>query len=51
LRDRLVDEICAQVDGVLETVPREQRVPGVAHMCFSGLENEALLVLLDQADE
>jgi cysteine desulfurase len=50
LRDRLVDEICSQVDGVLETVPREQRVPGVAHMCFSGLENEALLFLLDQAD-
>ena len=50
LRDRLVDEICAQVDGVLETVPREHRVPGVAHICFSGLENEALLFLLDQAD-
>jgi cysteine desulfurase len=50
LRDRLVDEICAQVDGVLETVPREHRVPGVAHLCFSGLENEALLFLLDQAD-
>ena len=50
LRDRMVDEICAQVDGVLETVPREHRVPGVAHLCFSGLENEALLFLLDQAD-
>jgi cysteine desulfurase len=34
----------------LETVPREHRVPGVAHLCFSGLENEALLFLLDQAD-
>ena len=50
LRDRLVDEIRAQVDGVLETVPRKHRVPGVAHLCFSGLENEALLFLLDQAD-
>lgn len=50
LRDRLVDEIRAKVDGVLETVPREHRVPGVAHLCFSGLENEALLFLLDQAD-
>jgi len=50
LRDRLVDEIRARVDGVLETVPREHRVPGVAHLCFSGLENEALLFLLDQAD-
>ena len=50
LRDRLVDEIMQALDGVLETVPREQRVPGVAHVCFSGLENEALLFLLDQAD-
>ena len=50
LRDRLVDEIREKVDGVLETVPREHRVPGVAHLCFSGLENEALLFLLDQAD-
>lgn len=50
LRDRLVDEIRAQVDGVLETVPRENRVPGVAHLCFSGVENEALLFLLDQAE-
>ena len=50
LRDRLVDEIMQALDGVLETVPREQRVPGVAHVCFAGLENEALLFLLDQAD-
>jgi cysteine desulfurase len=50
LRDRLVDEIMQALDGVLETVPRDQRVPGVAHVCFSGLENEALLFLLDQAD-
>ena len=50
LRDRLVDEIKSSLDGVLETVPREHRVPGVAHLCFSGLENEALLFLLDQAD-
>jgi cysteine desulfurase len=50
LRDRLVDEIFAELDGVLETVPRQHRVPGVAHLCFSGLENEALLFLLDQAD-
>jgi cysteine desulfurase len=50
LRDRLVDEIFAALDGVLETVPRQHRVPGVAHLCFSGVENEALLFLLDQAD-
>lgn len=50
LRDRLVDEIQQSLDGVLETVPREHRVPGIAHLCFSDLENEALLFLLDQAD-
>lgn len=50
LRDRLVDEICAALDGVLETVPREHRVPGVAHLCISGIENEALLFLLDQSN-
>jgi cysteine desulfurase len=50
LRDRLVDEIRAALDGVLETVPRQHRVPGAAHLCFSGVENEALLFLLDQVD-
>ena len=50
LRDRLVDEIQSSIDGVLETVPREHRVPGVAHLCISGIENEALLFLLDQSD-
>lgn len=50
LRDRLVDAIAAGVDGVVETVPRERKVAGSAHLCFEGVENEALLYLLDQAD-
>lgn len=48
LRDRLVDEILRKVDGAVETVPRSTSVPGVAHLCFPGVENEALLFLLDQ---
>ena len=50
LRDRLVDGITSQVDGVLETVPRELKIAGSAHVCISGVESEALLYLLDEAD-
>jgi cysteine desulfurase len=50
LRDRLVDGITSQLDGVLETVPRELKIAGSAHVCFSGVESEALLYLLDEAE-
>ena len=50
LRDRLVDEIRAELDGVFETVPRDRKVAGSAHLCIEGVENEALLYLLDEAD-
>lgn len=50
LRDRLVDEIVGAVDGVVETVPRDRKVAGSAHVCIEGVENEALLYLLDEAD-
>ena len=50
LRDRLIDGITSQLDGVLETVPREMKIAGSAHVCFSGVESEALLYLLDEAD-
>lgn len=50
LRDRLIDGISAQLDGVHETVPRDRKVAGSAHLCFEGVENEALLFLLDQSD-
>jgi cysteine desulfurase len=53
LRDRLVDGLIARVDGCLETGVvdgrRFHRVPGSAHVCFEGVESEALLVLLEQA--
>ena len=49
LRDRLVDTLMASVDGVIETVGRADKVAGNAHVCFAGLESEALLFLLDRA--
>ena len=49
LRDRFVDSLSARLDGVLETVPREHKVAGSAHVCLQGVENEALLYLLDEA--
>ena len=48
-RDRLVDGILVAVDGV-ETVDRSVKVAGNAHLCFDGVEAEALLFLLDRAD-
>ncbi|MFM9137077.1 MAG: cysteine desulfurase family protein, partial [Actinomycetota bacterium] len=50
LRDRLVDDIVDQTPGCLETVARESRVPGIAHLCFEDVENESLLFLLDERD-
>lgn len=50
LRDRLVDEITGAVTGVVETVPRDRKVAGSAHICIDGIESESLLYLLDEAD-
>jgi cysteine desulfurase len=50
LRDRLVAELQSRLDGVLETVPPERKVAGSAHVCILGVESEALLYLLDEAD-
>jgi cysteine desulfurase len=50
LRDVLVDSIMDGVDGVHETVDRDRKVAGSAHICIEGVENEALLFLLDEAD-
>jgi cysteine desulfurase len=50
LRDRLVAGLQARVDGVVETVPPERKVAGSAHVCIEGVESEALLYLLDEAD-
>ena len=49
LRNRLVDGLAAGVPGLVETVPRDRKVPGSAHVCLEGVESEALLFLLDRA--
>ena len=49
LRDRLVGRLRAEVAGVHETVPSAAKVAGSAHVCIEGIENEALLFLLDEA--
>ena len=50
LRDRLVNGLQSRLDGVIETVPAERKVAGSAHVCIDGIESEALLFLLDEAD-
>lgn len=49
LRDRLVDGLLGAVPDTIETVPREMKIAGSAHVCFDGIENEALLYLIDRA--
>jgi cysteine desulfurase len=50
LRDRLVDGLQSRVEGASETVPRDRKVAGSAHVCFDGIESESLLFLLDEAE-
>jgi len=50
LRDRLVEGLQGQLDGIVETVPPDRKVAGSAHVCIAGVESEALLYLLDEAD-
>jgi cysteine desulfurase len=49
LRDALVDGLRSELGDVRETVPPEHKVAGSAHVCIRGIENEALLFLLDEA--
>jgi cysteine desulfurase len=58
LRDRLADAVISRLDDVVETaVPsdadgrpdRSGKIAGSCHLCIAGVENEALLFLLDQA--
>ncbi len=49
LRNRLVGGLVQRLDGVTETVRREHKVAGSAHVCIDGVESEALLFLLDEA--
>jgi cysteine desulfurase len=50
LRDGFVDGVLVALDDVVETVPeRNHRIAGSAHLCFAGVDSEALLFLLDEA--
>lgn len=54
LRDRLADGIRAELDGVIESgVPeadRGHKTANICHLCFEGIESEALLFLLEKRD-
>jgi len=49
LRDRLADGVTEAVPGVVETGDRSDRVGGIVHLRFAGVEAEAMVVLLDRA--
>ncbi len=49
LRDLLVDGVQGAVPDVVETGERSGKVAGSAHLCFEGIESEALLFLLEDA--
>jgi cysteine desulfurase len=51
LRDRLLDGLLAEIPDLVETGgPRSARVVGIGHVCIPGVESEALLFLLEQAE-
>jgi cysteine desulfurase len=49
LRDRLTDGLLATVPGGAENGDRSAKIAGNCHLGFTGVESEALLVLLDGA--
>jgi cysteine desulfurase len=49
LRDRLADGLLHAVEGTSETGARAGKIPGNCHLCFDGIESEALILLLDDA--
>ena len=49
LREELVAGLVA-IGGVRPTISPDRSVPGIAHVCIEGIENEALLYLLDEAN-
>jgi len=50
LRDRLVVGLQREIEGIVETVEPGRKVAGSAHVCIAGVESEALLYLLDEAN-
>lgn len=50
LRARLVNGLHDGLDDVRNTLEVDHSVPGIAHLCFAGVESEAVLYLLDRAE-
>ena len=50
LKERLVAGITSQLPDVMQTVPSQHSVAGIAHFCIADVESEALLFLLDEAN-
>ncbi len=50
LRDEMVERILASVEGIVVTGRSGPRLPNIAHICFAGVESEALLFLLEKDD-
>ncbi len=48
MRDHLIQRVLEEVPYCRLNGHREQRLPGNAHFCFSFIEGESLLILLDQ---
>ncbi len=48
LATRLLDGLVAVIPGLEPTVPRALRVPGIVHVCVTGVDSESLLFLLDE---
>ncbi len=50
LRDRLVDGLSNRLTGVVESGNRRDKTANIAHLCFEGVESEALLFLLEKEE-
>jgi cysteine desulfurase len=49
LRDALIDQICARVDGARIIGSRRDRLPMNVHLCIEGVQGESVLLALDAA--
>lgn len=50
LREQLVSSITSAVPNAIPTLSSDASVPGIAHLCLTGVESELLLFLLDRED-
>ncbi|MEM7326887.1 MAG: cysteine desulfurase family protein [Actinomycetota bacterium] len=50
LRNRLTDGLLQTVEGAVESGNRADKTANISHLCFTGIESEALLFLLEKED-